>query len=176
MRVAGTIGVIAAAGLLLTGCSSSSNDSKSEPTFTVALPQANGKDCSIKVEGGFGQAPKIDIPDGCEPPKDLFTKDLVTGTGPGAVAGQALSTNYTLVTWSDKKKLDSSFDRGQTLPLKLGAGQVIQGWDKGLVGIQQGTRRLLVIPPNLGYGDTPPPGMHPGETLVFVTDAVKVGS
>ncbi|AYF74129.1 FKBP-type peptidyl-prolyl cis-trans isomerase [Nocardia yunnanensis] len=188
MRLAGkvgAIGAVAAAMVLVAGCGSSDSKSDTSPTsaastsakssqsFTVALPQADGKDCSIKVDGGFGEAPKITLPDGCQPPTDLFTKDLVTGTGPGAQAGQKLQTNYTLITWSNKKKLDSSFDRGQTLPLTLGAGEVIKGWDQGLLGIQQGTRRLLVIPPALGYGDHPPSGMTPGETLVFVTDAVK---
>ncbi|MVU76156.1 FKBP-type peptidyl-prolyl cis-trans isomerase [Nocardia sp. ET3-3] len=181
----GAIGAVAAALVLVAGCGSSGKDDKSasatsttaaktSQTFTVALPSTDGKDCSIKVEGGFGEAPKITLPDGCQPPKELFTKDLVTGTGPGAAAGQALSANYTLVTWSDKKKLDSSFSRGQTFDLTLGAGKVIKGWDQGLVGIQQGTRRLLVIPPDLGYGQGGQ-GIKPNETLVFVTDAVKVG-
>ncbi|WP_040806109.1 FKBP-type peptidyl-prolyl cis-trans isomerase [Nocardia concava] len=182
----GAIGAVAAALVLVAGCGSSDKSDKADTTsattsakaaqtFTVALPSADGKDCSIKVEGGFGEAPKITLPDGCEPPKELFTKDLVTGTGPAAATGQALSTNYTLITWSDKKKLDSSFSRGQTFDLTLGAGQVIKGWDQGLVGIQQGTRRLLVIPPDLGYGQGGH-GIKPNETLVFITDAVKVGS
>ncbi|MFE3190505.1 FKBP-type peptidyl-prolyl cis-trans isomerase [Nocardia sp. NPDC059240] len=184
----GAIGAVAAALVLVAGCGSSdsksdnktdtsaaSTSAKPAQTFTVALPQADGKDCTITVTGGFGEAPGITLPDGCTPPTELFTKDLVTGTGPAAAAGQQLSTNYTLITWSDKKKLDSSFSRGQTFDLTLGAGQVIKGWDQGLVGITQGTRRLLVIPPNLGYGQGGH-GIKPNETLVFVTDAVKVGS
>ncbi|UGT41690.1 FKBP-type peptidyl-prolyl cis-trans isomerase [Nocardia yamanashiensis] len=174
MRLAGKIGAALAAGLMLAGCGSSSDDGDKSSTFTVALPQADGKECSIKVDGAFGEAPKITIPDNCTPPTELFTKDLVTGTGPGAAAGQPLKMNYTLVTWSDKKKLDSSFDRGTPFTLTLGGGQVIKGWDQGLVGVQQGTRRLLVIPPNLGYGQGGN-GIKPNETLVFVTDAVKVG-
>jgi peptidylprolyl isomerase len=81
--------------------------------------------------------------------------------------------NYTLVTWSDKQKLDSSFDRGQPFELTLGAGMVIPGWDQGLEGVQEGTRRLLIIPPDLGYG-AGGNGIKPNETLVFVTDAVDV--
>jgi peptidylprolyl isomerase len=83
--------------------------------------------------------------------------------------------NYLLVTWSDKKVLDNSFDRGETFPLPLGGGQVIEGWDKGLVGITEGSRRLLIIPPDLGYG-AGGNGIQPNETLVFVTDAVKVSA
>jgi peptidylprolyl isomerase len=144
----------------------------------AATPATHGRECTaddVKTTGGFGQAPTITIPDDCDPPTHLVTKDLITGTGPAAKTGDQVSMNYTLVTWSDKKKLDSSFDRHEPFPLQLGAGQVIPGWDQGLVGIQQGGRRLLIIPPNLGYGEGGN-GIKPNETLVFVTDAVKVGS
>ncbi|MFE2999847.1 FKBP-type peptidyl-prolyl cis-trans isomerase [Nocardia sp. NPDC059246] len=186
MRLVGKVGVIGAvvaALVLVAGCGSSDSGNKNDTstpakqpqTFTAGWQDPSGGFCTIKVEGGFGETPKITLPDNCDPPKELFTKDLVTGIGPGAQAGQKLSTNYTLITWSDRKKLDSSFDRGQTFDLTLGAGQVIKGWDQGLVGVQQGTRRLLVIPPDLGYGQGGH-GIKPNETLVFVTDAVKVGS
>ncbi|MFE0024925.1 FKBP-type peptidyl-prolyl cis-trans isomerase [Amycolatopsis sp. NPDC059021] len=139
-------------------------------------PAAASRECTaddVKTTGKFGEAPTITIPGDCTPPKKLITKDLSEGTGEGAKPGQQLEMNYTLVTWSDKQKLDSSFDRGKTFPLPLGAGKVIQGWDQGLVGIKQGARRLLIIPPDLGYGQGGQ-GIKPNETLVFVTDAVKV--
>ncbi|HKN52657.1 MAG TPA: FKBP-type peptidyl-prolyl cis-trans isomerase [Amycolatopsis sp.] len=141
-----------------------------------ATPKPKGRECTaddVKTTGKFGEAPTITIPDDCDPPKKLITKDLSAGTGPGAHAGQKLSMNYTLVTWSDKQKLDSSFDRGQPFDLTLGQGDVIKGWDQGLDGIKQGTRRLLIIPPDLGYGQGGN-GIQPNETLVFVTDAVSV--
>ncbi|WP_405490909.1 FKBP-type peptidyl-prolyl cis-trans isomerase [Nocardia sp. NBC_00511] len=184
MRLMGKIGAIgaaAAAVVLVAGCGSS--DSKSDSTSstaapftaTVAVPQADGHDCAVTIDGGFGTAPKITIPDGCTPPTDLIVKDIVPGSGPGAAAGQPLTMNYSLVTWSDKKKLDSSFDRGKPFTLTLGAGQVIKGWDQGLVGVQKGARRVLIVPSNLGYGQGGN-GIKPNETLVFVTDAVQVGS
>ncbi|MET9487930.1 FKBP-type peptidyl-prolyl cis-trans isomerase [Nocardia sp. NPDC006630] len=180
----GSIGAVAAAVLLMAGCGSSS-DTKADSTTTAAssaaqattAAQSTGRECTaddVKVDGGFGTAPKITIPTDCDPPKTLIVKDLVAGSGPGAQAGQQLTMNYTLITWSDKKKLDSSFDRGETFPLNLGAGEVIKGWDQGLIGVQQGARRLLIVPPNLGYG-AGGHGIKPNETLVFVTDAVKVG-
>ncbi|MFC9997043.1 FKBP-type peptidyl-prolyl cis-trans isomerase [Nocardia sp. NPDC127526] len=179
--MAGTIGTIAAAALVLAGCGggddSASDATTSAKATTSAAAQSKGRECTaedIKVDGGFGENPKITIPDDCDPPEQLIVKDLVAGSGPGAVAGQQLTMNYSLVTWSDKKKLDSSFDRGKPFPLALGAGQVIQGWDQGLIGVQQGTRRLLIVPPDLGYG-AGGNGIKPNETLVFVTDAVKVG-
>ncbi|MFI6867533.1 FKBP-type peptidyl-prolyl cis-trans isomerase [Nocardia sp. NPDC050406] len=189
MRVVGkigSVGVVACAVLALAACGSDDKSETATPTTTAAAssanaaaqPESKGRECTaddIAVQGGYGETPTITIPDDCDPPKTLITKDLVVGTGPAAKAGDKLSTNYTLITWSDKKKLDSSFDRGKELPLTLGAGQVIQGWDQGLEGATEGTRRLLVIPPDLGYGASGKGGMKPNETLVFVTDVVKVG-
>ncbi|MEU8894723.1 FKBP-type peptidyl-prolyl cis-trans isomerase [Nocardia sp. NPDC048505] len=176
-RILGTVAVAATA-LTLTACGGDEdNKSSAEPTFGKVPAQQTNAECTaddIEVVGGFGTAPKITIPDTCTPPTKLVTKDLVAGSGAGAAAGQAVTMNYSLVTWSDKKKLDSSFDRGKPFPLTLGAGQVIQGWDQGLVGVQQGARRLLIVPPALGYG-AGGNGIQPNETLVFVTDAVKIG-
>jgi peptidylprolyl isomerase len=187
-RIIGSAAVAVAA-VALTACGGNDNNSASPSTTAPGTPApaatsaaaaptaSHGRECTaddIGVTGGFGQAPTITIPDNCDPPKQLVTKDLVEGTGPAAASGQPVEMNYSLVTWSDKKKLDSSFDRGQTFPLTLGTGEVIPGWDQGLIGIKQGGRRLLIIPPDLGYGQGGQ-GVKPNETLVFVTDAVKVG-
>ncbi|PXX59865.1 peptidylprolyl isomerase [Nocardia tenerifensis] len=183
------IGTIAAAALALGACgsddkSSSAPSSTSAAATKVTAPaQANptaskGRECTaddIGVSGDFGTAPKITLPDNCDPPKKLITKDLVQGSGPGAAAGQQLKMNYALVTWSNGQKKDSSFDRGTPFDLTLGGGQVIPGWDQGLVGVQTGSRRLLIVPPDLGYGASGRSGIAPNETLVFVTDAVSVG-
>ena len=178
---------VAVAAVALAACGSGDTKSSSSPSTSAAAesstqsqaaaPVSHGRECTaddVKVTGGFGQAPTITIPDDCDPPKHLILKDLVAGPGPAAKSGDPVTMNYSLVTWSDKKKLDSSFDRNQTFPLTLGAGQVIPGWDQGLIGIKQGGRRLLIIPPDLGYGEGGN-GVKPNETLVFVTDAVKVG-
>ncbi|MEV5834352.1 FKBP-type peptidyl-prolyl cis-trans isomerase [Nocardia sp. NPDC052112] len=186
------IGTIAAATFALAACgsdddkgsatttsaaTSSAAAASAQPTFGQLPAQNTAAECTaddIVVVGGFGATPKITIPDTCTAPTQLVVKDLVPGSGPGAVVGQPLTMNYTLITWSDKKKLDSSFDRGKPFQLTLGAGQVIPGWEQGLVGVQAGARRLLIIPPNLGYG-AGGNGIKPNETLVFVTDAVAVG-
>ncbi|MCM6777652.1 FKBP-type peptidyl-prolyl cis-trans isomerase [Nocardia sp. CDC159] len=177
--------VLVATAVALTACGNGDDKSSPAPAATpsktvsgAAAPTAShGRECTaddIKTTGGFGEPPTITIPGDCDPPKRLITKDLVEGSGPGAVAGQQLTMNYTLVTWSDRQKLDSSFDAGEPFPVTLGAGQVIRGWDEGLLGVRQGGRRLLIIPPDLGYGKGGN-GIKPDETLVFVTDAVKVG-
>lgn len=186
MRKFGKIVVIGAGVLALAACGEKQNTagSAAQPSSGAAPASASsqapaaptGKECTaddVKTSGKFGEAPTITIPDSCDPPKKLITKDLEPGTGEGAKAGANLKMNYTLVTWSNKQKLDSSFDRGEPFDLTLGAGMVIQGWDKGLEGIKQGARRLLIIPPDLGYGQGGN-GIEPNETLVFVTDAVSV--
>ncbi|BDU01864.1 FKBP-type peptidyl-prolyl cis-trans isomerase [Nocardia sputorum] len=182
------IGALAATTIALAACGSDDEPSPVtvSPTKTTAAAgasaqrpatQSKGRECTaedITVSGEFGAAPKITVPDNCDPPKQLIVKDLKEGSGPGAAPGQALTMNYALVTWSDKKTLDSSFDRGKPFQLTLGAGQVIDGWDQGLVGVREGARRLLIVPPELGYG-AGGRGIAPYETLVFVTDAVSVG-
>jgi peptidylprolyl isomerase len=177
--------VAVAAALTLASCGESSQPSTAPGTTapSAAAPASTskklvGKECTaddIKTTGKFGEKPQITIPDSCDPPTKLITKDLSVGTGPTAKSGDSLEMNYLLVTWSDKKVLDNSYDRGETFPLPLGAGKVIPGWDQGLVGITEGSRRLLIIPPDLGYGQGGN-GIQPNETLVFVTDAVKVGA
>ncbi|WP_370942507.1 FKBP-type peptidyl-prolyl cis-trans isomerase [Amycolatopsis sp. cg5] len=189
MRTFAKITVAVAGVLALAACGDKGQDvaAQSTPTKTPAPPSvgvpaggqtaSKGRECTaddIKTTGKFGEAPKITIPDNCDPPKKLLAVDLSKGDGPAAKNGSELEMNYSLVTWSDKKKLDSSFDRGDTFKLTLGGGRVIKGWDQGLVGIKQGTRQLLVIPPDLGYGEGGQ-GIQPNETLVFVVDAVKVG-
>jgi peptidylprolyl isomerase len=83
---------------------------------------------------------------------------------------------YVLATYSAGKVIQSSWT-GQPFSFVLGEGQVIPGWDKGVVGMRVGGRRELIIPPNLGYGATPPPGAQgiaANDTLVFVIDLLKV--
>ncbi|MFI6306419.1 FKBP-type peptidyl-prolyl cis-trans isomerase [Amycolatopsis thailandensis] len=186
MRTFGKIVVIGAGVLALAACGEKENTAGSVQSSGAAPASAStsapaskaptGKECTaedVKTTGKFGEAPTITIPDDCDPPKKLITKDLEPGTGEGAKAGANLKMNYSLVTWSNKQKLDSSFDRGEPFDLTLGAGMVIKGWDQGLEGIKQGARRLLIIPPDLGYGEGGR-GIAPNETLVFVTDAVSV--
>lgn len=156
--------------------SGASTESSTEAS-TGASTEASGVECTvedIEVEGEFGATPTITLPEDCEPPTALLSTDLVVGTGPAAKAGDTVETNYHLVTWSDRQVLDSSFERGETFPLEdLGNAPVIDGWNQGLVGITEGSRRLLVVPPDLGYGQGGN-GIAPNETLVFVVDAVSV--
>ena len=122
----------------------------------------------------MAQKPTISIPDG-PPPSELETEDLTVGTGPEAVPGQRVDVHYVGVSWSDGAQFDASWDRRQTFDFKLGGGQVIAGWDQGVVGMKVGGRRKLTIPPDMAYGSRGAPGaIKPNETLVFVVDLVSV--
>jgi len=118
------------------------------------------------------QRPEIDFPDG-PPPQDLQVVDEVVGDGTEAKAGMTVRTHYVGVAYSTGEEFDASWNRGQPLDFRLGAGQVIAGWDQGIQGMKVGGRRRIVIPPRLGYGDRGAGGaIRPGETLIFVVDLV----
>ena len=118
--------------------------------------------------------PVIAAPAG-EPPKTLQKRDLVTGSVRKARNDDTVSVQYSLVTWSDGKARDSSWDRGAPFSFPLGAGQVIPGFDQGIEGMKIGGRREIVIPPDLGYGDEGAGDViKPGETLLYVVDLVSI--
>jgi peptidylprolyl isomerase len=97
------------------------------------------------------------------------------GSGPAAKAGDNVTVQYVLATYSSGKVVQSSWT-SQPFTFVLGEGQVIPGWDKGVVGMKAGGRRELVIPPSLGYGaQSPGSGIAANDTLVFVVDLQKIG-
>ena len=114
--------------------------------------------------------PEIDFPEG-DPPTDLVIKDLREGEGAEAKPGATVSVHYVGVAFSTGEEFDASYERGEPLRFRLGAGQVISGWDQGVAGMKVGGRRRLEIPPHLAYGDRGAGGViKPGETLIFVVD------
>ena len=118
--------------------------------------------------------PEIDFPD-FAPPDDLEVTDLVEGDGEEDTAGSTVKVHYVGVAHSTGEEFDASYNRGEPLQFRLGVGQVISGWDSGVLGMKVGGRRQLVIPPHLGYGDRGAGGViKPGETLIFVCDLVEV--
>jgi len=117
------------------------------------------------------EKPHVYVPPGEAPPTDLKLDDLVEGEGDEAKPGANVEVHYVGVAWSTRKQFDASWDRGDTFQFRLGAGQVIQGWDQGVAGMKIGGRRQITIPPNLGYGAAGAGGViKGGETLVFVVD------
>ncbi|TWE12778.1 FKBP-type peptidyl-prolyl cis-trans isomerase [Rudaeicoccus suwonensis] len=117
--------------------------------------------------------PDIDFP-GDEAPADLVIEDIEVGDGPQAQAGDQIRAHYVGVAWSTGEEFDSSWNRGEPLGFQVGVGQVIPGWDQGLVGMKVGGRRKLTIPSHLAYGDRGAgSAIGPGETLIFVVDLVS---
>jgi len=110
-----------------------------------------------------------------EPPAELRIEDLVVGDGPEAEPGRQVSVHYVGVAFSSGKEFDASYNRDDAFDFPLGGGQVISGWDQGVVGMKVGGRRKLTIPPHLGYGQRGAGGViKPGETLIFVVDLLDV--
>ena len=118
--------------------------------------------------------PSVTIPNEA-PPTQLNIIDDVVGTGDEATKGRNVSVHYVGVAWSNGKQFDASWDRNEPFEFRLGAGQVIQGWDEGVAGMKVGGRRTLTIPPDMGYGSRGAGGViKGGETLVFVVDLLNV--
>lgn len=118
--------------------------------------------------------PEIDFPEG-DAPTDLVVEDLKAGDGQEAQAGDTISAHYVGVAHSTGEEFDASWNRGAPLDFRLGVGQVIRGWDDGIVGMKVGGRRKLTIPAHLAYGDRGAgSAIKPGETLIFVVDLVDV--
>lgn len=108
-------------------------------------------------------------------PSDLIIEDITVGDGAEAVAGRNVVVHYVGVAASNGEEFDASWNRGDTFEFPLGAGMVIQGWDRGVAGMKVGGRRRLVIPPHLGYGANGAGGViKPNETLIFVVDLYEV--
>jgi peptidylprolyl isomerase len=146
------------------GCGGSDSSSGSKEGEGGAATQAE----SAKTK------PKVTVPHG-PPPKKLEIKDLETGSGAEAKAGDEVTVQYVGVSYKSGKEFDASWDRNEPFTFQLGAGMVIPGWDKGVEGMKVGGRRELIIPPNLAYGpEGAPPAIGPNETLIFVIDLLKV--
>ena len=116
------------------------------------------------------EAPTISAPSGTAP-AELTTKDIIVGTGAEVLPTSTLTVHYTLMAWSTGKIIESSWS-GQ--PATFPLAQVVEGWQKGLPGAKVGGRRLLVLPPSMGYGAAGAGPIGPNETLIFVVDILGV--
>ena len=169
--------VVAAAALGVTGCGGDDNDSTTSTaasapaaTTTEPAPAPTTETTETTEDPSLAQKPEVEVPD--EPaPKLLQVDDLVEGTGDAAKAGDTVTVDYVGVLYDNGKQFDASWDRGEPFQFQLGTGNVIQGWDQGLVGMKVGGRRMLTIPANLAYGaEGAPPDIPANATLVFVVD------
>jgi peptidylprolyl isomerase len=108
-------------------------------------------------------------------PDDLLIEEVIVGDGPEATAGQSALVHYVGVGATSGEEFDASWNRDEPFEFTLGAGQVIKGWDEGVVGMRVGGRRRLVIPSRLAYGERGAGGViAPNETLIFVVDLLEL--
>jgi peptidylprolyl isomerase len=171
------------ASVLIAGCGGSSNSSTitvgAENASDNALAKQSGTSAKKATEtataktptsGPLSKEPQVTPPSGPAPTK-LEVKDLITGTGPEAKAGQTVSVNYVGVLFKGGKEFDASWKRNEPFSFALGKGQVIAGWDQGVPGMKVGGRRELVIPASLAYGAKGSGStIPPNAPLVFVID------
>lgn len=105
--------------------------------------------------------------------KDLKIEDIKVGSGSAVKSGDTVIINY-VGTLEDGTKFDSSYDRGEPFETQIGVGRVIEGWDKGVVGMKVGGKRKLIIPPSLGYGDQAVGPIPPNSTLIFEVELLDI--
>ena len=166
---------------LVASACSSGDDAATPSTSTTEAPEAESTTTEPPAEPATTAAPDVegkpifDVP--TDAPVELEIEDLIPGTGRAAQSGDYLTMHYVGVRQTDGGQFDASWDRGSTFGFTLGAGRVIQGWDQGIVGMQEGGRRLLSIPSDLAYGaQSPSPDIPADSDLVFVVDLINVAS
>jgi peptidylprolyl isomerase len=129
-----------------------------------------------RPEEANGKVSTFDFSQAGTPPKDLQVITLVKGDGPAIKKGSWIAMRYLGQVWKGAKPFDENYTAEQITPFNIGVGALIPGWDKGLVGVTQGSRVLLVVPPKDGYGKAgnKQAGIKGTDTLVFVVDVLGV--
>ncbi|MFI5835541.1 FKBP-type peptidyl-prolyl cis-trans isomerase [Micromonospora sp. NPDC051300] len=170
----GVLAVVALVGGLV--WLNSGDDDKSTSSATSASPSAPveptappAPELPANVDPALKTKPTVKA--GTGELKKLTVTTLVKGTGPAVKAGQTITTNYVGVFYKDGKQFDASWDNGQPATFPIGVGQVIKGWDQGLVGVPVGSRVQLDLPAALAYGDKAEGG-RPAGPLRFVVDVL----
>jgi peptidylprolyl isomerase len=190
----GTTRLISVAALLVlavlaAGCGSSTEESAADKSAAKAESEAKSQQpipeakapTSAKADPTAGEADinkKPTVPKGSgSAPTALKAETLIAGSGPEIKTGQQATVNYVGVLFKNGKEFDSSWGKGkQPFQFALGSGQVIPGWDEGVLGMKVGERRRLTIPADLAYGaQGSPPKIGPNEPLIFDIDLKKIG-
>jgi peptidylprolyl isomerase len=162
--------------LIGAGCGGSDDSSTDSSGTTATKSTAADESPSGSESSSAGEKtkPTVTVPKGISP-KRFATRELEKGTGATAKPGDTVTVHYVGVGYDSEEEFDSSWSRSEPFTFNLGAGEVIKGWDQGVVGMKVGGRRELLIPGNLAYGPAgSPPSIGPNETLIFVIDLLKV--
>jgi FKBP-type peptidyl-prolyl cis-trans isomerase len=183
------VAALLALALVAAGCGDSGEESAADKSAAKAESEAKSQKpvpeptapTSEKVDPTPGEADintKPKVPKGSgSPPTTLKAETLIAGNGAEIKSGQQATVNYVGVLFKDGKEFDSSWGKGkQPFQFALGSGQVIPGWDEGVLGMKVGERRRLTIPADLAYGQQgSPPKIGPNEPLIFDIDLKKIG-
>jgi FKBP-type peptidyl-prolyl cis-trans isomerase len=164
-----------AAGVQLAPGGGPTNTTISTVPATTTTPTTTTPSVATPTSGPLSTEPKITLPKAAAP-KKLVVTDLIKGTGTAAAKGDTIYVNYVGELYKNGKVFDASWKDtpGKTFSFVLGEGQVIPGWDDGLVGMKVGGRRELIIPPALAYKSQASGPIPANSTLIFVVDLIKV--
>lgn len=143
----------------------SNTQNLSKPTSST-LPTTSSRQNSSNVANSISMSSTTT-------PSGLKIADTVIGTGTAVKSGDTVTIHYK-GTLLDGTKFDSSYDRNQPFSTRIGVGQVIKGWDEGIVGMQVGGKRTLTIPPELGYGPNGTGPIPGNSTLIFETELLAI--
>jgi peptidylprolyl isomerase len=172
VAIAGCGGSSAAGGIQLAPSGGATQAAITAATTTATTPTATVT--TPKPPSPLSKEPAVTVPKGPAPTK-LVTKDLITGTGTTAKAGDTVTVNYVGALYKNGKVFDSSWKDGQPASFPITPGSVITGWVQGIPGMRVGGRRELIIPSALAYGKSGrPPQIPPNSPLVFVVDLLSV--
>jgi peptidylprolyl isomerase len=185
----GVLVALLALALAGAGCGSSKDESAADQSAAKAEQEAKNQEpipepqapASATVTPTAGEADidtKPTVPKGSgTPPTTLKAETLIAGSGAEIKNGQQATVQYVGVLFKNGKEFDTSWGKGkQPFTFTLGSGQVISGWDQGVLGMKVGERRRLTIPAELGYGaQGSPPKIGPNEALIFDIDLKKIG-
>jgi peptidylprolyl isomerase len=168
------IGIVAIVAAVLTSTNNASTsdggDSKTSASTTADSSQNAAADAGSTEATPTTPPPLNRL---AEPTGELQIIDISIGSGKAAEVGDTLEIHYTGY-FEDGNVLDSSLPRETPFPVTLGAGKVITGWEQGLVGMQVGGKRQLIIPPDLAYGDKDYSSIPGGSTLIFDIELMAI--
>jgi FKBP-type peptidyl-prolyl cis-trans isomerase len=177
------LALCAALATAVAGCGGSS-DSSTESSASTEAGKSSTKAAEGSEESGESAPkaspnekktkPTVTVPKGVSPKKSAF-REIEEGTGATAKKGDKVTVQYVGVGYDSEKEFDSSWSRNEPFSFTLGAGEVIEGWERGVKGMKVGGRRELLVPPELAYGaEGSPPKIGPNETLIFMIDLLSV--
>jgi len=162
--------LIAMVGASILGVQLMSQSTPSSESSSAATPSGSSNSALPSVSAVAGEAPTISAPTGSAP-SQLTTSDVIVGTGAEVLPTSTLTVHYTLMAWSTGEIIESSWG---VQPAVFPLAGVVEGWQKGLPGAKVGGRRLLILPPEMGYGAAGSGPIGPNETLIFAVDILGV--